>query len=83
LRLQKPLFFTIDFEVEPLLGTSIGVLPKGVVLTPELAAKCESYQFQVTMRAKLEKITASNWQTHEYKDWANSLFSGLRDNLAD
>jgi hypothetical protein len=83
IRLQKPLFFSIEFEVAPLLGTGIGVPPKGLLLAPELVARWETYQFQVTMRAVFEKITAGNWQTQEYKDWANSLFTGVRDDLAD
>ncbi len=82
-RLQKPLFFQIDFVVEPLGATGMGVLPSGIALAPELAQRCETYQSQITMRAAFEKITAGNSQTGEYKDWANWLFSNLREKLGD
>jgi len=82
-RLKKPLFFQIDFVVEPLAGTGMGVLPAGVTLPPELAARCQTYQFQVTMRATFERLTAGNSQTQEYKEWANWLSSRVQDSLAD
>jgi hypothetical protein len=82
-RFEKPLYFRIDFLIEPLVGTGMGILPAGLVLPSESAARCQTYQFQVTMRATFEKITAGNAQTQEYKDWANWLFSGLKDKLTD
>jgi hypothetical protein len=82
-RLEKPLFFDIDFVVEPLGATSAGVLPKGLTMAPALATRCQTYQFQITMRAIFKKITAGSWQTQEYKDWANWLFSGVRAELGD
>jgi hypothetical protein len=83
LRLRKPLFFQIDFVVEPLGATGMGILPSGLTLAPELTARCETYQFQVTMRATFEKLTAGNSQTQEYKDWANWLFSLVREDVGD
>lgn len=83
LRFKKPLFFQLDFVVEPLGATGMGVLPSGLTLAPELTSRCETYQFQVTMRANFEKLTAGNSQTQEYKDWANWLFLRLRDDLGD
>jgi hypothetical protein len=83
LRLKKPLFFEIDFIVEPLGATGMGILPPGLALNPELTARCETYQFQISMRATFEKLTAGNSQTQEYKDWANWLFSRVKDNLGD
>jgi len=83
-RLEKPRFFVIDFTVEPLLGTGMGILPKGVsTAAPEIAARCQTYQFQVTMHATFEWITAGNQQTQEYKDWAPWLFSNLQDRIGD
>jgi len=82
-RLEKPRFFVIDFTIEPLGGTGLGVLPKGVSLAPEAAARSQTYQFQITMRATFEWITAGNQQTQEYKDWANWLFSNLQDKLGE
>lgn len=82
-RLDKPLFFRIDFVIEPLLATGMGILPAGLVLPPESAARSQTYQFRVTMQATFEKITAGNSQTQEYKDWANWLFSGVKDTLSD
>lgn len=83
LRLRKPLFFQIDFVVEPLGATGMGILPNGLTLAPELTARCETYQFQVTMRATFEKLTAGNSQMQEYKDWATWLFSQLREDVGD
>jgi len=82
-RLEKPRFFAIDFTVEPLLGTGMGILPKGVSVAPEAVARCQTYQFQVGMRATFEWITAGNQQTQEYKDWAHWLSSNLQDRIGD
>jgi len=83
-RFAKPQFFVIDFTVEPLLGTGLGILPKGVSATqPEVAARCETYQFKISMLATFEWITAGNQQTQEYKDWAAWLFSNLQDRVGD
>ena len=82
-RLEKPMYFQIDFTVEPLLATGIGVLPNGLVLAPEMAARCQTYQLKITMKATFEKITAGNAYTQEYKDWAAWLFSNLRDSVGD
>jgi hypothetical protein len=82
-RFKKPLFFQIDFLIEPLLATGMSVLPPGLVLPPEIAARSQTYQFQVTMHATFDKVTAGNSQTQEYKDWANWLFSGLQEELKD
>lgn len=83
-RLEKARFFVIDFTVEPLLATGMGIFPKGVSVTePEVAGRCQTYQFQVTMQAAFEWITAGNQQTREYKDWASWLFSNLEDRMGD
>jgi hypothetical protein len=81
-RLHKPRFFTIDFVVEPLGSTGLGILPGGLTLDPALAAQCETYQLQVTMQATFEWITAGSEESQEYKDWASWLFSGLREQLS-
>jgi len=82
-RLHKPLFFNIDIVAEAMGATGPGVLPLGLVLQPEIAARCQTYQLQVTMQASFEWITAGNAQTQEYKDWADWLFSGLKEKLTD
>jgi len=82
-RLEKPMYFEVEFVVEPLLGTGLGPLPKGLTVAPEIAAHCQTYQFRITMRAKFEKITAGSSLTQEYKDWTKRLFSGLQDDLGD
>jgi hypothetical protein len=33
-RLEKPMFFQVDFIIEPLVGTGPGVMPKGLVVDP-------------------------------------------------
>ena len=83
LRLKKPLFFQIDFIVEPLGGTGMGVLPPDLRLDPDVAARSETFQFQITMRGTFERLTAGNSQTQEYKDWADWLFAGVKDKLSD
>jgi hypothetical protein len=82
-RLEKPMFFQINFVIEPLIGTGPGILPKGLDVDPQLAASCETYQFRITTQARFEKITAGNSQTQEYKDWAAWLFAGVKDNVGD
>lgn len=81
-RLEKPLFFTIDIVIEPLGGIH-GVVPGGVQLPPEVAARCETYSYKVTMHAMFNKITAGNWQTEEYKQWTDQLFAKLSEALHD
>jgi hypothetical protein len=81
--LDKPLFFQINFAIEPLLGTSSGALPEGLALRPEVSARCQTYHYRITMSAKFERITAGNSRTQEYKDWVNRLFSGVQDKLGD
>jgi hypothetical protein len=88
LRLKKPLFFLIDFVVEPIVTTGTGEpptgwLPPGVRLAPDLAGRCQTYTFWITMRATFDRVTAGNSQTQEYKDWADGLFSRVRDELSD
>lgn len=81
--LEKPMFFQINFVIEPLIGTGPGILPKGLDVDPQIAANCETYQFRITTQARFEKITAGNSQTQEYKDWAAWLFAAVKDNLGD
>lgn len=81
--LQKPLFFTIRFIIEPLGGTGPGTLPSGVMLDQQLAAHCQTYHFQVTTNAEFRWISAGNRRTQEYKDWANWLFSEVADSIGD
>lgn len=81
-RLEKPLFFTIDIVIEPLGGVN-GAVPGGVELQPEVAARSKTYSYKVTMRAFFNKITAGNWQTEEYKEWADQLFKKLSEALHD
>ena len=82
-RLAKPHYFQIDFVVEPLGATGLGVLPNGVHLEPQLAAQCETYQLKITMRAAFEKFTAGSSESSEYKEWANWLFARLQEKLSD
>jgi len=83
-RIEKPLFFRIDFTITPLGATGNGLIPKGVILTPpELAAQCRTFQFKVAMHATFERMTAGNWRTDEYKAWTDWLFNGLKENLAE
>lgn len=82
-QLKKPLFFDIQFVIQPMGATGLGILPAGLTLQPDVAARCQTYQMQVTMQAEFEKITAGNSQTQEYKDWANWLYSGVKENLED
>jgi hypothetical protein len=82
-RFEKSLFFRIDFVVEPLPASGEGVVPEGLRVDAATAAHWRTYPFQVTMRATFDKITAGNWETEEYKNWADWLFSRVRDSLAD
>jgi hypothetical protein len=82
-RLSKPRYFQIDFVVEPLGATGLGVLPNGVHLDLQLAAQCETDQLKVTMKAVFEKFTAGSSESSEYKEWADWLFAGLQEKLGD
>ena len=82
IRLEKPLFFTIDVVIEPLGGVT-GKVPNGIVFAQGVAERSETKFYQVTMRATFNKITAGNWQTEEYKNWADQLFANMSDALRD
>jgi len=82
-QLEKPLFFTIRFVIEPIAGTGLGALPNGLSLDPQLAIRCQTYQFQVTMNAEFRWITAGNSRTQEYKDWATWLYSEVSNAVGD
>jgi len=82
-RLEKPLFYQIDFVVEPIGSTGMGILPKGLTLPAEQAAVCQTYHLRVAMDATFDWITAGNRHTQEYKDWANWLYSELKARLTD
>lgn len=82
-RLEKPMFFQINFIIEPLIGTGPGILPRGLDVDPQIAANCETYQFRITTQAKFEKITAGTSHAEEYKDWATRLFAGVKDSFGD
>lgn len=81
-RLEKPLFFRIELGVKPMGGTSLGLLPAGVTLPQDIAARCETYHYNVNMRADFRRITAGNSDTDEYKDWVHKLFDRVRDTLS-
>ncbi|MGH9434083.1 MAG: hypothetical protein ACRD3T_21350, partial [Terriglobia bacterium] len=70
-----------DMVVEPLGTRNNGVLPPGLGLNPAIAARCQTLDFVVKMRASFPWITAGNPQAREYKEWANWLFAGLKKNL--
>jgi len=82
-RLRKPLFFQLEFIVEPLGGTGIGVLPAGLNLDPVLAARSQTLQYKVTMEGRFEKLTSGNSQTLEYKEWANWLYGKVSEGLSE
>jgi hypothetical protein len=82
-KLKKPMFFTIDFTVEPIGGTNVGLLPKGVSVPEDLASRSKTYHFKITIQATFERITAGNEQTQEYKDWVNWLAANLRESVGD
>lgn len=82
-RFEKPLFFRFDFVVEPLGATGAGVLPQGLALDPVVAAHCRTFSFKVAMEATFDRVTAGNWQTAEYKEWANWLLMRLRESLKE
>jgi hypothetical protein len=82
-QLEKPLFFKIQFVIEPIAGTGLGTLPNGLTMDPQLAGRCQTYQFQITMNAEFRWITAGNSRTQEYKDWASWLYSGISNEVGD
>jgi hypothetical protein len=81
--IEKPMFFRIEFAIDPLPYMSQGILPKGLSLNPEVAGHCQTYNFRVAMRATFQRISAGNYRTEEYKDWAKELFAGVAAKLGN
>jgi hypothetical protein len=81
-RLNKPLYFEIDFLIQPIAYADKGYLPPNVTLRPEVADHGRTYQMHVIMNARFEKITAGNRDTEEYKAWAQWLFDSMKERFS-
>jgi hypothetical protein len=81
IRMEKPLFFRIELIIQQLGTRSRGVLPPGFKLNAPIAARCQTFDFRVEMQALFRWVTAGNWETQEYREWANWLFGRLQENL--
>jgi hypothetical protein len=83
--LEKPLYFQINIAIEtlPYMTYPSGIVPEGLNVDSEVAKRCETFHYRVTMRATFQKLTAGSSRAQEYKDWVNRLFEGLKNELAD
>jgi len=82
-RLEKPWFFTIETIIEPMGGSGPGVIPAGLTVPDNVRVNLRTFHYKVVCRAKLEMLTAGNWQTEEFKKWAEWLFAELRERMSD
>jgi hypothetical protein len=80
IRLTKPRFFTITFELQA-IGIVNGI-PDDVEVHASDRSRAATLLLKVTSTAEFEKLTAANQHTEEYKEWAAWMFETLHDRLA-
>jgi len=68
LLLVKPHFFTLEILIKPGSGSGTKNLPANSGVLPELAAKCKTLAFEISMRAEFEKLTTGSYRTEELKN---------------
>jgi hypothetical protein len=80
LRLIKPLFFTVDLQIEP-LGIDPG-LPADVEVGAGERGRAGTLLLKISGSANFERLTAGNQKTDEYKLWVEWLLNELAERLA-
>ncbi len=83
LSMKKRSFFDIEVTIEPTMSPGLGAVRKDLNLDRNIADRSQTFNFQVTLSAAFERITAANWQTEEFKNWVTWLFSEWQRRLAD
>ena len=81
--LVKPHFFRLEIVITPGSGSGTKNLPANSGVLPDIAAKCKTLTFEISMRAEFEKLTTGNYRTEELKNWARWVFSQLETKFSD
>lgn len=58
-------------------GAGEASLPKGLVVSDEMAKSLKTYLFSITMRATFPKLTSANHKTAEYIQWTEKIFDEI------
>jgi hypothetical protein len=75
--IRKPYFFEIEISLLISLSTGPNSIPQELVIDPELVKNYKTRVFDVTMKAKFDKMTAGNRRTEELKEWTKFLFDEI------
>jgi hypothetical protein len=79
IRLEKPLFFQLTIEIEP-LGLDSGI-PADLEIGPDDRSRAGTLNLKISAIAHFEALTAGNECTEEYKAWAAWLIESLHARL--
>jgi tetratricopeptide (TPR) repeat protein len=78
IRLERPQFFKIDFEVQP--GPAMNnQLPAGFS-TPTVLGTT-TYTINIVMKYQIQRKTDRRFQADKYAAWADSVFDGLKKQM--
>ena len=80
--LTKPHYFTIKITIAAGFGANNSI-PPNLNVNPEIAKRCNTSMFIITMDADFDKITAGNWKTEELKNWTKWVFDGIEKRYSD
>lgn len=79
---RKPLYFTMQITIAVSLGVNNSI-PPNLNINSDIAKRCNTSMFIITMDANFDKITAGNWKTEELKKWIKWLFDGIEKRYSD
>jgi hypothetical protein len=77
-RLEKPGYFRIDFEIQPGLGMS-NQLPVG--FSTAATKGTTTYTLGVTLKYEIQQRSDFGFHPDQYAVWAGALFNGLRKQM--
>lgn len=81
--LEKQNFFKAEITIQTMGASTPSILPSGLRLPSNKAAKCRTYQFAVTLEAEFDNQASGTRQMQEYKTWLIWLFSEIQKRLSD
>lgn len=80
--IRKPLYFTMQITIAVSLGINNSV-PPNLNINSDIAKRCNTSMFIISMEADFDKITAGNWKTEELKRWIKWMFDEVEKRYSD
>lgn len=77
LSLKKPLYFDVEFIVQPLLNAPKEGTPSQLNLTAQEAINARTFSFKVIMKATFHALTSGSKERGEYVTWVKWLFGKI------